>query len=56
MGYHHVAVGDIDPEPDRPSTQRSISGRCGLERLAAHVYEVAPAVDDIHPYEPDEEP
>jgi len=42
MGYHHVSVGDIDPEPDRPSTQRSISGSCGLEQLAAHVYEVTP--------------
>ena len=42
MGYHHVDVADIDPTPERPSTQRSISDACGLDRLAAHVYEVAP--------------
>lgn len=42
MGYHHVDPATLDPAPDRPSTKRSVSDACGLENLAAHVYEVAP--------------
>jgi uncharacterized cupin superfamily protein len=42
MGYHHVDVGAIEPTPDRPSTQRSLSGAAGLDQLGAHVYEVDP--------------
>ena len=42
MGYHHVDVGAIEPTPDRPSTQRSLSAAAGLAQLGAHVYEVAP--------------
>jgi uncharacterized cupin superfamily protein len=42
MGYHHVDPSTLPAAPDRPSTRRSISDACGLERLAAHVYEVAP--------------
>ena len=42
MGYHHVAVEDLEPTPDRPSTQRSVSAAAGLENLSAHVYEVDP--------------
>ena len=42
MGYHHVRDADLEAAPDRPSTKRSISDACGLENLAAHVYEVAP--------------
>ena len=42
MSYHHVDPSDIEPTPDRPSVQRSISGECGLENLALHQYEVAP--------------
>lgn len=42
MGYHHVVPVDLEAAPDRPSTKRSISDACGLSRLAAHVYEVAP--------------
>lgn len=42
MGYHHVDPDDLDPAPDRPSRQLSISAACGLDGLAAHVYEVDP--------------
>jgi quercetin dioxygenase-like cupin family protein len=42
MGYHHVDPSTLPAAPDRPSTRRSIGDACGLERLAAHVYEVAP--------------
>ncbi|MFC7235253.1 cupin domain-containing protein [Halosegnis marinus] len=42
MGYHHVDVSALEPAPDRPSTKRSVSDACGLDHLAAHVYEVAP--------------
>ncbi|WP_436926882.1 cupin domain-containing protein [Halosimplex amylolyticum] len=42
MGYHHVDVGEVDPTPDRPSVQRSISDAVGLENAAVNRYEVAP--------------
>ncbi|WP_254273683.1 cupin domain-containing protein [Haloarcula marina] len=42
MGYRHIVVDDIDPTPDRPSTQRSVSDAADLEQLAANVYEVEP--------------
>ncbi|WP_415380328.1 cupin domain-containing protein [Halosimplex sp. TS25] len=42
MGYHHVDVDGIDPTPDRPSVQRSISDAVGLENVAVNRYEVAP--------------
>lgn len=42
MGYHYVDIGTLDPAPDRPSMKRSVSDACGLDRLAAHVYEVDP--------------
>ncbi|MFC7139633.1 cupin domain-containing protein [Halosimplex aquaticum] len=42
MGYHHVDVGEIDPTPDRPSVQRSISDAVGLENVAVNRYEVEP--------------
>ncbi|AJF25578.1 cupin domain-containing protein [Haloarcula hispanica] len=45
MGYHHLAVDDIEPTPDRPSVQRSISDAAGLENAAVNVYEVAPGED-----------
>jgi uncharacterized cupin superfamily protein len=45
MGYHHLAVDDIEPTPDRPSIQRSISDAVGLENAAVNVYEVAPGED-----------
>jgi len=40
--YHHVDPDDLPVEPDRPSAKRSISDSCGLDHLAAHVYEVDP--------------
>jgi hypothetical protein len=40
MGYHHFAVDDIEPTPDRPSIQRSISDAVGLENAAVNIYEV----------------
>lgn len=42
MGYHHIAVEDIEATPERPCTQRSISRAAGLDNLGANVYEVAP--------------
>ena len=42
MGYHHVDVGAIEPTPDRPSVQRSVSGAAGLENVAVNRYEVEP--------------
>ncbi|WP_135366413.1 cupin domain-containing protein [Halosimplex halophilum] len=42
MGYHHVAVGEIEPAPDRPSVQRSVSDAAGLENVAVNRYEVEP--------------
>ncbi|MFC7018311.1 MULTISPECIES: cupin domain-containing protein [Haloarcula] len=42
MAYHHVAVEDLEPTSDRPSTQRPVSAAAGLENLSAHVYEVDP--------------
>ena len=42
MGYHHLAVDDIEPTPDRPSIQRSLSDAADLENAAVNVYEVAP--------------
>ena len=45
MGYQHLFVDDIEPTPDRPSVQRSISDAAGLENAAVNVYEVAPGED-----------
>ncbi|MFY4811411.1 cupin domain-containing protein [Haloarcula argentinensis] len=45
MGYHHLAVDDIEPTPDRPSIQRSISDAADLENVAVNLYEVAPGED-----------
>ena len=42
MPYHHIDPDDLPVAPDRPSTKRSISDACGLEHLAAHLYEAAP--------------
>ncbi|QLG60597.1 cupin domain-containing protein [Halorarum salinum] len=42
MSYHHVDPATLEPTPDRPSVQRSISDACGLEKLALHRYEVGP--------------
>ncbi|MEF8807546.1 cupin domain-containing protein [Natronomonas sp.] len=45
MGYHHIAVDDIEPTPDRPSLQRSISDTAGLENVAVNYYEADPGED-----------
>jgi len=47
MGYHHLAVDDIEPTPDRPSIQRSISDAADLENAAVNLYKkkVAPGED-----------
>jgi uncharacterized cupin superfamily protein len=45
MGYHHIAVDDIEPTPDRPSLQRSISDAAGLENVAVNYYEADPGED-----------
>ncbi|WP_336336325.1 cupin domain-containing protein [Haloarcula brevis] len=45
MGYHHISVDDIEPTPDRPSVQRSISDAADLENVAVNRYEVAPGED-----------
>jgi uncharacterized cupin superfamily protein len=42
MGYHYVTVGEIEPTPDRPSVQRSVSDAAGLENVAVNRYEVEP--------------
>lgn len=42
MGYHHVAVGALEPTPGRPSVQRSIGDAAGLDRFSLHRYEVDP--------------
>ncbi|MBV0902177.1 cupin domain-containing protein [Haloarcula salina] len=42
MGYHHIAVEDIETTPERPCTRRSVSEAAGLESLGANVYDVAP--------------
>ncbi|MFC7026959.1 cupin domain-containing protein [Halomicroarcula sp. GCM10025324] len=42
MAYHHIDVEAIEPTPERPCTQRSLSDAAGLTQLGAHVYEVAP--------------
>jgi len=42
MGYHHVDVDALDPAPDRPSVQRSVSDAAGLDRLGLHRYEAEP--------------
>ncbi|WP_135821639.1 cupin domain-containing protein [Halostella litorea] len=42
MGYHHVALNEVDPTPDRPCVRRSISEAAGLENVAVNVYEPAP--------------
>ena len=41
MGYHHVAVGETEPAPDRPKVRRSVPG--------------VPAVDGVHAYEGSDE-
>ncbi|WP_435334218.1 cupin domain-containing protein [Haloarchaeobius sp. TZWWS8] len=42
MGYQHIEVDSIDETPDRPSTQRSISGAADLANVAFNRYEVDP--------------
>lgn len=42
MGYHHVDVEDIEPTPDRPSVQRAIGERTGLENMSVNRYEAGP--------------
>lgn len=42
MGYHHVVVDEIDPTPDRPSVQRKIGERAGLENMSVNRYEAEP--------------
>lgn len=42
MGYHVVRVADLEPTPDRPSTQWAVGNEAGLEHFALNVYEVAP--------------
>jgi len=57
MGYHHVDVAGIEPTPDRPSVQRSVSDAGGLENVAVNRYEVAlgEAVPLAYHYHDDQE-
>lgn len=42
MGYHTLDPADLDPTPDRPCDQRSITDAAGLENFALNVYTAAP--------------
>ncbi|WP_435126410.1 cupin domain-containing protein [Halobaculum sp. D14] len=57
MSYHHVDVDELEPTPDRPSEQRSVSDVAGLEHVAVHRYDVAPgeAIPLAYHYHDDQE-
>ncbi|MFB6113264.1 MAG: cupin domain-containing protein [Halodesulfurarchaeum sp.] len=42
MGYHVISPDDLEPTPDRPSTQRAVSDEADLENFALNVYEAQP--------------
>ncbi|WP_435359840.1 cupin domain-containing protein [Haloarchaeobius sp. DFWS5] len=42
MGYHVVDVDSLEPTPDRPSVQKSVSDAVGLSNIALNIYEVEP--------------
>lgn len=42
MGYHVIDPTDLDPTPDRPSTQWAVGDAAGLEQFAFNVYEAHP--------------
>jgi mannose-6-phosphate isomerase-like protein (cupin superfamily) len=42
MGYHVVDSDEVEPDPDRPCTRRSLSERAGLTKMAVNRYTAAP--------------
>ena len=42
MGYHVVDTNEVEPDPDRPCTRRSLSERAGLTKMAVNRYTAAP--------------
>jgi len=42
MGYRHVDADAVDPEPDRPSECRKLTGPGGLDRMAINRFRPAP--------------
>lgn len=42
MGYHVVRVSELEPTPDRPSTQWAVGDAADLSNFAMNVYEAAP--------------
>jgi mannose-6-phosphate isomerase-like protein (cupin superfamily) len=42
MSYHVVDSDEVEPDPDRPCTRRSLSERAGLTKMAVNRYTAAP--------------
>ena len=42
MGYHVVDTDEVDPDPDRPCTRRSLSELAGLSEMAINRFEADP--------------
>jgi len=42
MGYHVVDTDEVDPDPDRPCTRRSLSELGGLSNMAINRYTAEP--------------
>jgi uncharacterized cupin superfamily protein len=42
MGYHVVDTDEVDPDPDRPCTRRSLSAAAGLSEMAINRYTAEP--------------
>ncbi|AXG08812.1 cupin domain-containing protein [Haloplanus rubicundus] len=42
MGYHVVDTDEVEPDPDRPCTRRSLSDLAGLTNMAINRYTAEP--------------
>ncbi|WP_338740561.1 cupin domain-containing protein [Haloplanus salilacus] len=42
MGYHVVETDEVEPDPDRPCTRRSLSELAGLSEMAINRYTAEP--------------
>jgi mannose-6-phosphate isomerase-like protein (cupin superfamily) len=42
MGYHVVDTDEVDPDPDRPCTRRSLSEVAGISKMAINRYTADP--------------
>ncbi|GAD51276.1 hypothetical protein MBEHAL_0036 [Halarchaeum acidiphilum MH1-52-1] len=42
MGYHTIDPDELDPTPERPCDQRSITDAAGLDNFALNVYTARP--------------